>query len=122
MRDGGAEHHRSSRRKRIPGTESVYEQLRKQMQDDITNALQAAKDSGAFDGADGEAATVAVSRTVTLPSGSDASVSNEGTDTNARLVFGIPRGARVIPANAAEAAYMSLQTAKRNRIFPQMQR
>ena len=78
----------------IPGTESVYEQLRKQMQDDITNALQAAKDSGAFDGADGEAATVAVSRTVTLPSGSDASVSNEGTDTNARLVFGIPRGAK----------------------------
>lgn len=76
----------------IPETPNVYEQLRSQMQDDITNALQAAKDSGAFDGADGEAATVAVSRTVTLPSGSDASVSNEGTDTNARLVFGIPRG------------------------------
>lgn len=78
----------------IPETPNVYEQLRAQMQDDITNALQAAKDSGAFDGADGEAATVAVSRTVTLPSGSDASVSNEGTDTNARLVFGIPRGAK----------------------------
>lgn len=78
----------------IPETPNVYEQLRKQMQDDITNALQSAKDSGAFDGADGEAATVAVSRTVTLPSGSDASVSNEGTDTNARLVFGIPRGAK----------------------------
>lgn len=78
----------------IPETPNVYEQLRAQMQDDITNALQAAKDSGAFDGADGEAATVAVSRTVTLPSGSDASVSNEGTDTNARLIFGIPRGAK----------------------------
>lgn len=78
----------------IPETPNVYEQLRAQMQDDITNALQAAKDSGAFDGADGAAATVAVSRTVTLPSGSDASVSNEGTDTNARLVFGIPRGAK----------------------------
>ncbi len=78
----------------IPETPNVYEQLRSQMQDDITNALQAAKDSGAFDGADGEAATVAVSRTVTLPSGSDASVSNEGTGTNARLVFGIPRGAK----------------------------
>lgn len=78
----------------IPETPNVYEQLRAQMQGDITNALQAAKDSGAFDGADGEAATVAVSRTVTLPSGSDASVSNEGTDTNARLVFGIPRGAK----------------------------
>lgn len=78
----------------IPETPNVYEQLRAQMQDDITNALQAAKDSGAFDGADGKAATVAVSRTVTLPSGSDASVSNEGTDTNARLVFGIPRGAK----------------------------
>lgn len=78
----------------IPETPNVYEQLRSQMQDDITNALQAAKNSGAFDGADGEAATVAVSRTVTLPSGSDASVSNEGTDTNARLVFGIPRGAK----------------------------
>lgn len=78
----------------IPETPNVYEQLRAQMQDDITNALQAAKDSGAFDGADGEAATVSVSRTVTLPSGSDASVSNEGTNTNARLVFGIPRGAK----------------------------
>lgn len=78
----------------IPETPNVYEQLRSQMQDDITNALQAAKDSGAFDGADGEAATVAVSRTVTLPSSSDASVSNEGTDTNARLMFGIPRGAK----------------------------
>lgn len=78
----------------VPETPGVYEQLRAQMQDDITNALQAAKDSGAFDGADGEAATVAVSRTVTLPSGSDASVSNEGTNTNARLVFGIPLGAK----------------------------
>lgn len=78
----------------VPETPGIYEQLRAQMQDDITNALQAAKDSGAFDGADGAAATVAVSRTVTLPSGSDASVSNEGTDTNARLVFGIPRGAK----------------------------
>lgn len=78
----------------IPETPNVYEQLRAQMQDDITNALQNAKDSGVFDGADGEAATVAVSRTVTLPSGSDASVSNEGTNTNARLVFGIPRGTK----------------------------
>ena len=81
----------------IPETPNVYEQLRAQMQDDITNALQAAKDSGVFDGADGEAATVAVSRTVTLPSGSDASVSNEGTNTNARLVFGIPSGAKGDP-------------------------
>ena len=38
----------------IPETPNVYEQLRAQMQDDITNALQAAKDSGAFDGADRE--------------------------------------------------------------------
>ena len=81
----------------IPETPNVYEQLRAQMQDDITNALQTAKDSGVFDGADGEAATVDVSRTVTLPSGSDASVSNEGTNTNARLVFGIPRGAKGDP-------------------------
>lgn len=81
----------------IPETPSVYEQLRAQMQGDIADALQAAKDSGAFDGADGEAATVAVSKTVTLPSGSDASVSNEGTSTNARLVFGIPQGAAGAP-------------------------
>ena len=81
----------------IPETPNIYEQLRAQMQDDITNALQTAKDSGVFDGADGEAATVAVSRTVTLPSGSDASVSNEGTNTNARLVFGIPRGTKGDP-------------------------
>ena len=81
----------------IQETPNVYEQLRAQMQDDIANALQAAKDSGIFDGEDGEAATVEVSRTVTLPNGSDASVSNEGTNTNARLVFGIPRGAKGDP-------------------------
>ena len=81
----------------IPETPNVYEQLRAQMQDDITNALQTAKDSGAFDGKDGKAATVEVARTVTLPSGSTASVSNEGTNTNARLVFGIPRGAKGDP-------------------------
>ncbi len=81
----------------IPETPSVYEQLRAQMQEDIEDALQSAKDSGAFDGADGEAATVAVSKTVTLPSGSDASVANEGTSTNARLVFGIPQGAAGAP-------------------------
>ncbi len=73
----------------IPGTESIYEQLRKQMQDDIEDALQAAKDSGEFNGA---AAMVNVGATITLPPGNPASVTNEGTDTNAYLVFSIPKG------------------------------
>lgn len=102
----------------IPETPSVYEQLRKQMQGDITNALQAAKDSGAFVGAAGEAATVAVSRTVTLPSGSDASVSNEGTDTNARLVFGIPRGASGVYVLADGETESDIPTDAEVALFP----
>lgn len=78
----------------VQGTESVYEQLRKQMQEDIEDALQAAKDSGAFNGSAG---SVEVSGTVTLPAGSDATVENKGTSSAAKLVFGIPRGAAGAP-------------------------
>lgn len=73
----------------IPGTESVYEQLRKQMQSDIAEALEEAKNSGDFDGA---AATVEVVNTTTLDSDAQASVENVGTESAAKLAFGIPRG------------------------------
>ena len=43
-------------------------------------------------GADGKAATVSVGRVTTLPAGSDATVVNRGTETDALLDFGIPRG------------------------------
>lgn len=94
----------------IPETPDLYEQLRAQLRDDIFTALQNAKDSGEFDGkdgrdgkdgangvdgkdgADGKAATVDVARTETLASGENAFVRNEGTNSNARFVFGIPRG------------------------------
>lgn len=76
----------------VPETPGVYEQLRAQMQDDIANALQAAKDSGAFDGADGAAATVEVVNTTTLDSDAQAIVENVGTKSAAKLAFGIPRG------------------------------
>ena len=45
-------------------------------------------------GKDGKAATVAVGDVSTLPAGSDATVTNTGTDTNAVLDFGIPQGAQ----------------------------
>lgn len=73
----------------IPGTESVYEQLRKQMQSDIAEALEEAKNSGDFDGA---AATVEVVNTTTLDSDAQAIVENVGTKSAAKLTFGIPRG------------------------------
>lgn len=73
----------------IPGTESVYEQLRKQMQSDIAEALEEAKNSGDFDGA---SATVEVVNTTTLDSDAQAIVENVGTKSAAKLAFGIPRG------------------------------
>ena len=44
------------------------------------------------DGADGQAATIKVESTSTLPAGSNANVTNVGTTSAARLVFGIPKG------------------------------
>lgn len=44
------------------------------------------------DGADGLAATIKVESTSTLPAGSNANVTNVGTTSAARLVFGIPKG------------------------------
>lgn len=45
------------------------------------------------DGADGKAATVRIGTVTTLAPGSEATVSNAGTSTDAVLNFGIPRGA-----------------------------
>lgn len=44
------------------------------------------------DGADGQAATIAVDSTTTLPAGSSATVENVGTSSAASLAFGIPKG------------------------------
>lgn len=44
------------------------------------------------DGQDGQAATIQVSNTITVTPGTPASVINEGTEQNARLVFHIPQG------------------------------
>lgn len=43
-------------------------------------------------GNDGVSATISVGQTTTLPSGSDATVTNVGTNTAARFNFGIPKG------------------------------
>lgn len=43
-------------------------------------------------GRDGESATIEVASTTTLPAGSSATVENVGTDSAARLAFGIPKG------------------------------
>lgn len=44
------------------------------------------------DGQDGESATIEVASTTTLPSGSQATVTNVGSTSQARLAFGIPKG------------------------------
>lgn len=43
-------------------------------------------------GRDGQSATIEVASTTTLPAGSSATVENVGTDSAARLAFGIPKG------------------------------
>lgn len=43
-------------------------------------------------GRDGQSATIEVASTSTLPAGSPATVENVGTDSAARLAFGIPKG------------------------------
>lgn len=50
-------------------------------------------DAGAITGIPGQAATINVGGTVTLPSNSQATVTNEGTSSEAVLNFGIPKGA-----------------------------
>lgn len=44
------------------------------------------------DGQDGQAATITVDSTTTLPAGSSATVTNVGTSSAASLAFGIPKG------------------------------
>lgn len=44
------------------------------------------------DGQDGQSATIEVASTSTLPAGSSATVTNVGTESAARLAFGIPKG------------------------------
>ena len=50
-------------------------------------------DAGAITGIPGQAATINVGGTVTLPAGSQAKVENAGTQSEAVLNFSIPRGA-----------------------------
>lgn len=47
---------------------------------------------GSMKGTNGDAATVSVGTTTTLPAGSDATVTNDGTSSAAVLNFGIPTG------------------------------
>lgn len=54
--------------------------------------LVALEDLKGQTGAAGQAATVTVGTTTTLPAGSAATVTNSGTSTNAILNFGIPKG------------------------------
>lgn len=53
----------------------------------------AAKAQQGPEGPAGEAASVSVGTTSTLPAGTDATVANSGTDSAAVLDFGIPKGA-----------------------------
>ena len=50
-------------------------------------------DAGAITGIQGQAASITVGGTVTLPAGQQASVVNEGTTSDAVLNFSVPRGA-----------------------------
>lgn len=50
-------------------------------------------------GANGQAATITIGTTTTLPAGSNATVTNTGTSSNAVLNFGIPQGAQGTPGS-----------------------
>lgn len=69
--------------------ESKLKFLNAQVTDDPTNQ-QTIVDTR---GEKGDSATITIGATTTLPAGSDASVTNVGTSTDAILNFSIPRGA-----------------------------
>jgi hypothetical protein len=58
-------------------------------------------------GLPGQAATVTIGTTTTLPAGSNATVTNSGTSTNAILNFGIPRGADGTSGGQAATQYIA---------------
>jgi hypothetical protein len=59
-------------------------------------------------GADGDAATIVVNNTVTLPAGSSAYVANIGSDSAAVLDFAIPQGAKGEVGSAGSAATITI--------------
>lgn len=67
----------------------------------IRNGKKGSQGNPGTPGADGQAATVSVGTTTTLPAGSSATVSNVGTSLDAVFNFGIPRGADGSPGQAA---------------------
>jgi len=59
---------------------------------DGINGTDGTNGTNGVDGADGEAATIVVGSTVTVAAGTEASVTNTGTASNAILDFAIPKG------------------------------
>lgn len=53
------------------------------------------------DGRDGDSATITIGEVTTLPAGSNARVTNDGTDTHAVLSFSIPKGDKGKDADSA---------------------
>ena len=66
-------------------------------------------DAGAITGIPGQAATVTVGGTVTLPAGSQAKVENAGTSSEAILNFSIPRGTDGSAATISVGSVSTLQ-------------
>ncbi len=78
----------------VKQTPTVYEQLHANMEGDIAEAIEGAIEAepDRFRGETGKAARVVVVDTETVEPGEEASVRNTGDDTDAKLVFTIPRG------------------------------
>ena len=62
------------------------------------------------DGQDGQAATITVNSTTTLPAGSPATVTNVGTSSAASLAFGIPKGDTGAAGADGDAATITVGT------------
>lgn len=69
--------------------------------ENTTNNILELKDSGAFNGVDGKAATIYVGKTTTVDSDTPANVTNTGTEFDAIFNFTIPKGAKGEPGQSA---------------------
>ena len=84
-----------------PGKDFTYEDFTSEQLEALRGpqGIQGVPGSDGAPGVDGKAATIRVGTVTTLPAGSDATVTNSGTENTAILNFGIPQGIQGEPGS-----------------------
>ena len=85
----------------VPGKDFTYEDFTSEQLEALRGprGIQGVPGSDGAPGVDGKAATIQVGTVTTLPAGSDATVTNSGTENTAILNFGIPQGIQGEPGS-----------------------